>query len=151
MSPRKRSGLKANLIRNALLSSERDQQGERGCVRVGVSLLVVMKFIAVQKDHCILRYVHPVVHKVFGGKVRHSEPKWRVGAQHLKGQTTCEEVETISFVAYLLNDCPDVRKALLVLSTRPIVSANHLVKLCMSTSSNFWMRYDESQKPQDNA
>ena len=41
------------------------------------------------------------------------------------------------FAAYLLDDGPDVWKALLILRTRPIVPADHLVKLCMSASLDF--------------
>ncbi len=43
------------------------------------------------------------------------------------------------FAAYLLDDGPDVRKALLILCSRPIVSANHLIKFGMSASLDFWM------------
>ena len=43
------------------------------------------------------------------------------------------------FAAYLLDDGPDVRKTLLILCTRPIVSANHLVKFGMSASLNLWI------------
>ena len=53
VSPRKRSGWAQSLFRGALLSSEGDQRLGRGevkrCVRIGGSLLVVMKFAAVQK------------------------------------------------------------------------------------------------------
>jgi hypothetical protein len=41
--------------------------------------------------------------------------------------------------AYLLDDGSDVRKAVLILRIRPMVTANHLVEFCMSASLDFWM------------
>ncbi len=139
MSPRKRSGLKADLMRDILLSLERDQRGESRYVRIRIPLLVVMNVVEVENENCILGDVHPVVYKVFCRKVRRRYPKWRVDAQHLGRQMTCEkrEAKSLSFIAYLLDDGPDVRKTLLILCTRPIVSADHLVKLCMSASLDF--------------
>ncbi len=49
------------------------------------------------------------------------------------------QVMTYSFATYLLDDSPDVGKALLVLSTRPTISANNTVKLRMGSSLNFWV------------
>ena len=40
---------------------------------------------------------------------------------------------------YLLDDSPNVWKALLVFRTRPIVPANHLVEFCVGPSLDFWM------------
>ena len=43
-----------------------------------------MDSVAVENERCILRDVHPVVDKVFGGIVRRRYPKRRVGALYLK-------------------------------------------------------------------
>ena len=55
-----------------------------GCVRVRIPLLVVMDCVEVENEHRVLRDVHPVVDKVFRGKVRRRRPKRRVGALHLR-------------------------------------------------------------------
>lgn len=44
-----------------------------------------------------------------------------------------------NLAAHLLNDSPDVRKPVLVLCSRPEVSADHVVKFFMCASLNFWM------------
>jgi hypothetical protein len=72
----------------ALVSFEQDQTEARWCVRVWILLLVVMDCEEVKNEHCILRDVHPVVNKVFGGKVRWGCPKRRVGAHHLRRETS---------------------------------------------------------------
>ena len=119
---------------------ERDQRGECRYVRVWILPLIVMNVVAVQNDPRILRDVHPVVYKVFRRIMRRRYPKWRVGTYHLKGQTTRENgVTNSSFTACLFNDGADVRKLLLILCTRPIVTANHLVEFCMSASLDFRM------------
>jgi hypothetical protein len=126
-----------------LLSFERDQREESRCVRIRILLLVEVNVIEVHDEHCILRDVHPVVYKVFGRKVRRWYPKWRVRAQHLGRETTCEkrelETKVPGIAAHLLDDGPDVWETLLILCTWPIVSADHLVKFCMSACLDFWM------------
>jgi hypothetical protein len=100
----------------------------------------MMKFVGVQNECRVLWYVHPVVHKVFHRKVWRRNPKWRVDAQHLVRKIICEKRETkLSTFAYLLDDRLDVRKALLILCTRPTVSANNIVEFCMSASLDFWI------------
>ena len=133
--------MKTNLLRDVLVNFERDRRVESRCLRIWILLLVVMNVVEVQNQHCVLGDVHPVVYKVFCRKVRRRYPKWRVDAQHLGRQMTCEkrEAKLLSFIAYLLDDGPDVRKTLLILRSRPIVSANHLVKFGMSASLNFWI------------
>jgi hypothetical protein len=100
-----------------------------------------MNLVAVQNYRRILWDVHPVVYKVFRRKVWRSYPKWRVGAQYLKRQTTREkrETELSSFAVYLFDDGTDVRELLFIRCTRPIVTANHLVEFCMSASLDFRM------------
>jgi hypothetical protein len=100
-----------------------------------------MNLVAVQNYRRILWDVHSVVYKVFRRKVWRSYPKWRVGAQHLKRQTTCEErgTESSSFTAYLFDDGADVRKLPFIRCTGPVVTANHLVEFCMSASLDFRM------------
>jgi hypothetical protein len=144
VSPRKRSGLKANLSwgGGALVSIqvERDQAGISGCVRIRVPLLIMMYSVTIENDSCVLRDVHPVVYKVFGRIVRRRYPKRRADAFHLRIQIAIEN-ETIngrSLVAYLLDDGSDVRKALLVLCTWPTISTNHAVKFRMGSGLNFW-------------
>jgi hypothetical protein len=51
---------------------------------------------------------------------------------HLQKQTSVRsEMTSPSFAAYLLDDGPDVRKAMLVICTRPTIPAHHAVKFCM--------------------
>ncbi len=52
---------------------------------------------------------------------------------------SCEKQDLQVFATYLLDNGPYVRKALLILCSRPTVLANHLVKFCMSASLDFWM------------
>jgi hypothetical protein len=98
-----------------------------------------MDFVAVEDERCVLRDVHPVVYKVFGGIVRRRYPKRRVGALYLKKQARLRSETGNGRVSYLLDDGLDIRKALLVLCTRPGISANHAVKLRMSSGLNFWV------------
>ena len=100
----------------------------------------MMEFVGVQNECRILRDVHPVVHKVLRRKVWRRNPKWGMDAQHLR-QIICEKRETDppTFASYLLDDRPDVRKALLILCIRPIVSANNIVEFCMSASLDLWI------------
>ena len=87
VSPRKRWGLKANLSwGRAHLSASNEVKGRQvgGCVRVWILLLVVMHRVEVENEHCVLRDVHPVVYKIFGGKVWRRRPKRCVDALHLK-------------------------------------------------------------------
>ena len=69
VSPRKRSGLKENLsydaVADALVSIEQDPTEISWCVRIRIPLLVVMNFVTVENERCILRDIHPVVYKVF--------------------------------------------------------------------------------------
>src|SRR5260221_13828330 len=101
----------------------------------------MMEFVGVQNECRILRDVHPVVHKVLHRKVWRRNPKWGMDAQHLMRQIICEMRETKppTFASYLLDDRPDVRKTLLILCTRPIVSANNIVEFCMSASLDLWI------------
>ena len=43
-----------------------------------------MDCVEVEHEHCAFRDVHPVVDKVFGGKVRRRRPKRRMGALNLR-------------------------------------------------------------------
>ena len=62
-----------------------DGEGEmREGLRVWVFLFVVMDFVTIKDDGRVLRYVHPVVHKVLGREVRRSQPERRVGPLHLQ-------------------------------------------------------------------
>jgi len=54
-------------------------------LRVWIFLFVVMYFVAVENEPRVLRYVHPVVHKVLGREVRRRQPERRVSALDLKG------------------------------------------------------------------
>lgn len=111
-----------------------------GCVRIRIPLLIMMYFIAIENDCCVLRDVHPVVYKVFCRIVWWWYPKWRADTLHLRMQIAIEK-ETIngqSFAAYLLDNGSDVRKGLLVLCTWPAISTNHAVKFCMGSGLNFW-------------
>jgi hypothetical protein len=47
-----------------------------------------MDSVEVENEDCVLRDVHPVVYKVFGGKVRWRCPKRGVGALHLRNETS---------------------------------------------------------------
>jgi hypothetical protein len=119
---------------------ERDQAEINGCVRIRIPLLIMMYTIAIENDRCVLRNVHPVVYKVFCRMVRRRYPKRRADALYLRIRVVVEK-ETINdrgFVAYLLDDGSDVRKALLVLCTWPTISANHAVKFRMGSGLNFW-------------
>ena len=110
-----------------------------------------MDFVAVEYDSRVLRYVHPVVHKVLGREVRRGQPERRVSALHLKEREGCEKREAklprvsdsnsdfLCVTTYLLDDGTNVRKALLVFRTRPIVAANHLVELSVGPHLDFWM------------
>jgi hypothetical protein len=112
-----------------------------------------MDRVEVENEHCVLRNVHPVVYKVFGGKVRRRRPKRRMDTLYLINRQTSLRIEPRNrpnFAAYLLDDGPGVREVLLVFCTRPSISAEHAVKLRMGASLNFWVRRDESQEPQDN-
>ena len=64
-------------------------------------------------------------------------------ARNTWGETTCEkrelETKVPGIAAHLLDDGPDVWETLLILCTWPIVTADHLVKFCMSTCLDFWM------------
>ncbi len=119
-------------------------------LRVWVFLFVVMDFVAIEDDCRVLRYVHPVVHKVLSREVRRSQPERRVGALHLKETEDCEKREAKlprfelgrglgDNTTYLLDDGTNVRKALLVFHTWPIVPANHLVEFSMGSNLDFWM------------
>ena len=99
-----------------------------------------MDFVAVENERCVLRDVHPVVDKVFGGMVRRWYPKRRVGALYLKTQARLSwDRKWPSFAAYLFDDGLNIRKTLLFLCTRPGIAANHAVKLRMGSSLNFWV------------
>jgi hypothetical protein len=120
---------------------ERDQAEISGCVRIWILLLIVMDSIAIENDSCVLRDVHSVVYKVFCRIVRRRYPKRRADPLHLRIHIAIEK-ETINsqiFIAYLLDDGSDVRKAFLVLCTWPTISANHTVKLLMGSGLNFWV------------
>jgi hypothetical protein len=53
------------IVGDPLVSIERDLTEMCWCVRIRISLLVVMNFVTVEKERCILRDVQPVVYKVF--------------------------------------------------------------------------------------
>jgi hypothetical protein len=53
------------IVGDPLVSIERDLTEMSWCVRIRISLLVVMNFVTVEKERCILRDVQPVVYKVF--------------------------------------------------------------------------------------
>jgi hypothetical protein len=100
----------------------------------------MMYAIAIENDRRVLRDVHPIVYKVFCRIVRRWYPKRRADPLHLRIQIAIEKeaINGQNFVAYLLDDGSDVRKALLVLCTWPTISANHAVKFRMGSGLNFW-------------
>jgi hypothetical protein len=147
VSPRKRSGLKANLSWEAArghlsaLKSIENQAEISRCVRIWIPLLIMVYSITIKNDRCVLRDVHPVVYKVFCRIVWRWYPKWRADPLYLRKQIAIE-MEAINgrrYVVYLLDDGSDVRKVLLVLCTWPTISANHAVKFRMGSGLNFWV------------
>ena len=54
-------------------------------LRVRIFLFVVMYLVAVENKGRVLRYVHPVVHKVLGREVRRRQPERRVRSLDLMG------------------------------------------------------------------
>jgi hypothetical protein len=55
-----------------------------------------------------------------------------VRSLHLRKKTNVRsEVMLLSFAAYLLDDGPDIWKAMLIICARPTISANHAVKFSM--------------------
>jgi hypothetical protein len=53
------------IVGDPLVSIERDLTEMSWCVRIRISLLVVMNLVTVEKERRILRDVQPVVYKVF--------------------------------------------------------------------------------------
>jgi hypothetical protein len=49
------------------------------------------------------------------------------------------ETTSPNFATYLFDDGPDVWKALLVVYSRPSISANHAVKFCMGPGLDLWV------------
>ena len=84
----KRSGLKVDLFAGRFVegkitirSNQPSNDGvkvRRGSLRVWIFLFVVMDLVAVENECRVLRYVHPIVHKVLGREVRRREPEGRV-------------------------------------------------------------------------
>jgi len=65
-------------------------------LRVWIFIFVVMDLVAVEDEPRVLRYVHPVVHKVLGREMRRSQPERRVSALDLKGREDREKREAKS-------------------------------------------------------
>jgi hypothetical protein len=87
VSPKKRSGLKANLLSRGRPCQQPsfEMRSEGGWhLRVRILLLVVMDFVAIENDSRVLRNVHPIVYKVFCRVVRRRQPKWRMCALRLR-------------------------------------------------------------------
>ena len=99
--------------------------------RVRVALLVAMKGVQIQYQARPLWNVITVVYKVFGRDV---------GCWHEEGW-----VDSLNF----LDERPDIWELFLVLSSRPSLSSNDLVKLFMCTSLDLWVRRDECEEPED--
>ena len=96
-----------------------------------------MYFVAIENYYRVLRNVHPIVYKVFCRTVRRPEPKWCVYALHLRKYTGVRNQTQYRRVSeYLLDDGSDVWKPLLIICTRPTVSADHTVEFSMGPSLN---------------
>jgi hypothetical protein len=62
--------LLVSIERSEKIAKPRKGKGRVKSLRVGILVLVVMDFVAVENERRVLRYVHPIVHKVLSGKVR---------------------------------------------------------------------------------
>ena len=99
--------------------------------RLGVTLLVAMEGVQIQYQARVLWNVIAIVYKIFGRDVR---------CRHEEGW-----VDSLNF----LDERPDVWELFLILSSRPSLSSNDLVKLLVCALLDIWVRRDECEEPED--